>query len=143
MSPITILKAASILTIATGLASLAGAHPATSGAWALLFDIERWPIDGAQGAFSDEARLLNAVLGGVMAGWGVMMWRLVSGPITRGDSEARQTVLIGTSVWFVLDSAGSIISGWPANVALNIGFYALFLFPLLALGRTDVKSGRG
>ena len=135
MSPIAILKAAVIVTILTGLISLGGAHPSTSTAWSLLFDIERWPIDGADGALSDEARLLSAVLGGVMAGWGVMMWRLVSGPIARGEAEARQTLLIGTTVWFLLDSMGSMVSGWPANVALNMGFYPMFLFPLLALGR--------
>lgn len=133
MSPILVLKFAAIVLIVTGLVSGLAAFPATAAPWALLFDLVRWPLDGAEGAFSDEARLLNGIHAGVLAGWGVMMYGLIAGPVARGDEAMRRLCLTSVVVWFVLDSLGSIAAGWPGNVALNVVFLVLFAAPLMAL----------
>ncbi len=133
MSAIAFLKAACLVAIATGLLSLAAAHPAASAPWALIFDAVAWPIDGAQGAFSPEARLLNAISGAMLVGWGVTLYGLAAGPIARGDAEARRLFVTAVLVWFVLDCAASLAAGWPGNLVLNAAFLALLLSPLLAL----------
>ncbi|MEI6834965.1 MAG: hypothetical protein WCL28_13340, partial [bacterium] len=57
------LKAASFITIITGLAASCASHPAGEGLWLLLFDILNWPLDGIPGGFDAVSRPLNAVLG--------------------------------------------------------------------------------
>ena len=133
--PILLLKLACLSTIVTGLVSAAASHPAGDGLWALLFDILQWPVDGGQGAFSSEARVLNAVCGGILAGWGALMYWLVSGPIPEGVQGARGAMVASVMIWFVTDSAGSLAAGWPGNVVLNVLFLIAFIGPLAALPR--------
>jgi hypothetical protein len=83
--------------------------------------------------FSREARLLNAVLGGVLAGWSVMMFWMAAGPVARGDQGARAAFLASVTLWFLLDSFGSIVAGWPGNAVSNFLFFLLFAVPLHAL----------
>lgn len=130
---LTLLKAACLGTIATGFVSVAASHPAGAALWSLLFDLLQWPLDGQQGSFSSEARVLNAVCGGMLAGWGSLMYWLASGPIARGDQEARRAFAASVLVWFVIDSAGSLAAGWPGNVVLNVVFLVALLVPLTTL----------
>ena len=139
--PIRLLKAACIMTIGTGLVSAAASHPSGDALWALLFDILKWPVDGMEGNFSSEARVLNAVCGGMLAGWGSMMYWLANGPISRGDQSAKRAFAISVLIWFTIDSAGSFAAGWPGNVVLNCGFLIALLGPLAALPRSTAASG--
>lgn len=134
-TPVALLKIACVATIATGLVSVAASHPAGDALWALVFDVLQWPVDGQQGAFSAEARVLNAVCGGVLAGWGSLMYWLAAGPVAAGDQSARKAFLASVLIWFVTDSAGSFAAGWPGNVALNVVFLIAFVGPLAALSR--------
>lgn len=138
--PINLLKAACVATIVTGLVSAAASHPAGEGLWVLVFDVLQWPVDGQQGTFSSEARVLNAVCGGVLAGWGALMYWLAAGPIAAGDQSARRAFLVSVLIWFATDSAGSLAAGWPGNVALNIVFLIAFVGPLAALSRSRSAS---
>lgn len=133
--PIMLLKAACLATIGTGLISVAASHAAGNALWALVFDVLQWPIDGQQGTFSTEARVLNAVCGGVLAGWGALMYWLAAGPIAAGDQSARRAFLASVLIWFATDSAGSLAAGWPGNVALNVIFLIALVGPLAALSR--------
>lgn len=138
--PIRMLKAACIMTICTGLVSAAASHPSCEALWALLFDILKWPVDGMEGKFSSEARVLNAVCGGMLAGWGAMMYWLANGPISRGDQSAKRAFTISVLIWFTIDSAGSLAAGWPGNVALNCVFLIALLGPLAALHRSTAAK---
>lgn len=127
------LKAASAITIAVGLVAAAASHPATSTLWLYLFDLLAWPPDGQPDVFSSEAYALNAVTGGLMAGWGLSMFLLSSGPLARGEPGTRRAMLAGILAWFLVDSAGSLAAGLPGNVVLNTLFLAFFLPPLFGL----------
>ncbi|CAN0605459.1 unnamed protein product, partial [Ectocarpus sp. 12 AP-2014] len=70
------LKAASAIVIAFGLLMLLGAHPATSAPMALLADVIFWPLDGQEAVSAPETRLLGAIAGGILCGWGVLLWQL-------------------------------------------------------------------
>jgi hypothetical protein len=138
--PITLLKIACLATIATGLVSAAASHPAADAPWALLFDLLQWPLDGAQGAFSNEARVLSAVCGGVLAGWGAIMYWLAAGPVATDYPGARRAFGASLLLWFAIDSTASLLAGWPGNVVLNVTFLVAFLAPLAALSRGNRKS---
>lgn len=129
------LKFAAVLTIVVGFVASLASHPAGAGLWLALFDVLAWPIDGNPAGFDATGFALNAVLGGLLVGWGVTIWLLAAGPIARGQAGTARIVLLGLAAWFLVDSAGSLVAQMPGNVVLNAGFMALFLPPLLRLMR--------
>lgn len=125
------LRWAAGLTMATGLLMAMAAHPATNQFIVWLTDVILWPIDGAQTGSATDTRLLYAISGGVLAGLGYAVW-LVAGEVMDRDPDlARRIILRSLTLWFVIDSAGSFAAGAPLNVAFNMGFFALFLTPLM------------
>lgn len=130
---ITILKGACLGNLVLGLVSIAAAHPATEAPWLFFFSLLDWPPFAQAHSFSREARVLNAVLGGVLAGWSVLMFWMAVGPVARGDQGARAAFLTSVTLWFVLDSFGSLVAGWPGNVVSNFLLFLLFAAPLHAL----------
>ena len=130
------LRVASIATIASGLLAAAASSEVTDGPWLLLFDVVDWPADGHPGRFAAETRAVNAVAGGVMVGWGTLMYLLAS--LRSGPGTAATPVLLGVLAWFVVDSAGSLLAGMVGNVVLNVGFLALLVPPLLGLRRSEI-----
>ncbi len=128
------LRIAAIGTIGLGLISLAATHPAGATVWHFLFDLVLWSFDEAPVEFNRDARLLNGITGGVLIGWGVLLTWLAGGPIARGEQGARRAAMICVTAWFVGDSLGSLLAGVPGNVVLNLGFFFLFMIPLIALG---------
>ena len=125
------LKTASILTIITGLAASFASHPSGEWLWLSLFDVLKWPLDGIPSGFDAVSRSLNAVIGGVMIGWGVMMYGLLNPKIF--CDGIRIVLLRGLLAWFAIDSIGSFAADIPGNILLNIAFLGMFLPPLLLL----------
>lgn len=124
------LRIAAGTVIAFGPLTMLAAWPPTALPIALFADTLFWPLDGAQRMEAKDARLLAAICGGGFFGWGVLMW-LLAGDVFRADPAAmRRIFLISTGCWFVVDCAGSVLAGAPLNVLANMGFLALFLWPL-------------
>jgi hypothetical protein len=127
------LSAASLMTIVVGLVAAAASSERSDEPWLALFDLLDWPVDGDPGRFSAQTRAVNAVVGGVMVGWGTLMHLIVRGPFRRGDTTLAGPMLAAVVAWFVVDSTGSLLADLPGNVILNLGFLVLFLPPLLGL----------
>ncbi|MFN5059264.1 MAG: hypothetical protein ACK5GU_05015 [Chloroflexota bacterium] len=127
------LRCACVITILIGLISALASYPATDGVWLLLFDVLKWPLDGNPAAFSDDTRAVNAVLGGTMVGWGVLMYLLATPQRIHALPEVPRLLLIGLVAWFVVDCIGSILAGLPGNIVLNVSFLVLFVPPLWVL----------
>jgi hypothetical protein len=123
------LRMACVLTIVTGVVSLLASHPTTETLWrAFIFALSGFSKDYD---FNSTARGISAVLGGVMIGWGWMMFCL-SHPKTFNASV--RTIFISTLIlWFITDSIGSYVSGLSFNIAVNLLFFFLFLIPLWQL----------
>ena len=124
------LKGASVLVVGFGLMISLAAYPATSGLTLFYTDLVFWPLDGAQSISMPEARILCAVLGGVMVGWGVLLWLISAKLYHREPDLARSMIYWSISIWFITDSIGSIVAGVPINAFLNIGFLVAFVLPL-------------
>lgn len=123
------------VTLLTGLAFALAAWPPLAGPIRLLADLLIWPFDGAETLAAPETRLGLAIGGGVMAGWGVMIWQLAGAPYASNPGESRRMVLPSALGWFAVDGIASILAGAALNVVANLGFLALFLVPILALHR--------
>lgn len=124
------LEVASVVTIGFGLLFALASHDLTDdlvGWWSDLIFLR--PGDGAEN-LTDVNHLADAILGGVMVGWGVMIWLLADRLLLRMPGEVKSIILISLLAWFVPDSVGSIASGAWLNVVSNVGFAALFVLPL-------------
>ena len=132
-APATQLKIASIGTIGFALMIAFGAHERTDGPLRWFADLLFWPLGDPQ-VLTNEAQLLAAILGGIMASWAVLVWMLTNALADEQPLLLRRLILTVMAIWFVIDSAGSIASGGWLNVVGNIGFLALFVLPARRLG---------
>lgn len=124
------LRLAAGVTMLTGLALALAALPALNMAVRLLADLLIWPMNGAETLAASETRLALAIGGGVMLGWGLMIWQLAGEPLERAPHAVRAIIRTSILSWFVVDSAGSIAAGAALNVLPNLVFLGLFLVPL-------------
>ncbi len=96
----------------------------------LTLDILSWPVDGATTYTSPDTKFLSAITGGILMGWGIMIWGLSKWVYDIAPEPVRKTVLIGLLSWFSLDSAGSIASGNASNVVFNVFILLIAVGPL-------------
>ncbi|MGI9510598.1 MAG: hypothetical protein ACR2QJ_14755 [Geminicoccaceae bacterium] len=139
------LKIASGAVIAFGPIFLLSTILPLSTPLAFLTDLVFWPIDGGEGLAASSTRLYLAISGGVLTGWGILLWMITTQLYPREPKLARTLILTSVGVWFIVDSLGSIIAGAPVNVLLNLVFLDLFLIPLLwpAPSATEAKTEPG
>jgi hypothetical protein len=127
---ITWLKIASGIVIGSGALIAVAAAPAGTTLLRLFMDLAFWPLDGAQDVSGSEIRLISAVSGGMMVGWGLLLWQITTRLLPRDPELARSLIITSVATWFVIDSLASVVAGAPANALFNVGFLALFVLPL-------------
>ncbi len=132
------LRLAAALTLGFGLLLALATLPAMNLPIRLIVDLMAWPFDRAQTLSAAETRVGYAIAGGVMAGWGLMIWQLTGEPLQRMPEVVRTIIRTSVLVWFAVDSTGSVLAGVPLNVGGNLVFLALFLFPLRRGARMQV-----
>jgi len=123
-------KIASALVIGVGIVLALAALPATAGVTALLADLIFWPYDGYPALDSSATRLLAAISGGVMVGWGVLLWQVATRILPVDAALGASLIRTSAIAWFAVDSIASVLAGAPLNVVLNVVFLAAFLVPL-------------
>lgn len=77
--------------------------------------------------------LSHAVIGGIMMGWGVMLFGLTKLLLVHGEPLAWRLIALSLGVWFVPDTMYSLISGYWQNALLNTVFLSFFALPLWAM----------
>lgn len=136
----TWLKLTSLFVILLGLLVALGAHPAVSLPATLLADAVFWPLDGAQLIDTQAAHVLAAIGGGVMVGWGVMMWLVLDRLLPADPKLARLLMIEATFAWYLVDSTGSFVSGAGVNVLLNTILLAAIVLPAWRLGTGEIAT---
>lgn len=127
------LKFGAAFVVVFGLLMAAASVQSLAAPVAWMLDLVFFPLDGAQTMADPVVRLLSAICGGVMVGWGAMIWLLVARLLPRDPTLVRQLILTGICAWFVVDSTGSVLSGGHWNVLGNLGFLLLFVVPAAQL----------
>ncbi len=89
--------------------------------------------------FRDYLLLPYMVLGAVMAGWAFLMLQIVRGPLRDGTPWARTFMIRSLVLWFVLDTAMSLVLGYPTHAIFNIPFAVALGLPLYWLGKKKLK----
>ncbi len=134
------LKTGSGLTIFFGLLIAAASIPAAAAPVEMLADLIFFPVDRAQDVGAPETRLMGAIGGGVMTGWGIMIWMLVTELYPREPALTKRLIVTSVVAWFVVDSTGSVMSGAPLNALFNVSFLAIFCIPLWLAERPAVAA---
>ena len=129
------LRLAAVVTMLTGFALALAAIPALNLPVRLLADVLVWPVDQSQTLAASETRLAFAIGGGVMVGWGLMIWQLTGEPMQRAPDATRSIIRTSALAWFAVDSLASVMAGAALNVPANALFLALFLVPTLGARR--------
>ena len=124
------LRAASTIVIGFGVLIALSSYPPAGFATGFLIDLIFWPIDGAQDISQPATRFVFAVSGGVMIGWGLLLWQIVTRLLPKDPSLARSMILASVGIWFVTDSLASVVAGAPLNALLNVPFLLIFALPL-------------
>lgn len=124
------LKIASEVFVLFGLLIAFASIPSAAAPTLFLADLIFWPVDGVQAVTTETNRLLSAILGGVMVGWGVLLYLLTTRLYPRDSDFARMLITASIGTWFFVDSLGSIAAGAPLNALFNLGFLAMFMIPL-------------
>ena len=125
------LRLSALVVFVTGLLPSLAVFEVTQEPWRLFFDILTWPLDHNPPGFSTSDRQLSAVLGGVLCGWAWALYKMTDRKVF--NEPIRKLMIQSVWVWFLLDSAGSVLSGIPLNAVSNIGFLVILLVPLHAL----------
>ena len=81
----------------------------------------------------DYLRLPFMVLGAVMAGWAILMIQIVRGPLKEESTWAWTFLVRSLSLWFVLDTAMSLVLGYPMHAVFNLPFAVALGIPLAQL----------
>lgn len=138
---IVILKAAAAaLLIGPGLIMVTAPISPLAGMVDAFLDLAHQPVDGGQQVSDDAGRLLNAILGGVLVGFGAMIW-LVSERVYRSDpSLGRSLIMIPLLCWFATDSLGSILAGAWFNAVINAAIILTFLAALIGSPATSKST---
>jgi fructose-specific phosphotransferase system IIC component len=100
-----------------------------------ILDISNFPLDNAQNYDAPTTVFLSAIIGGVLAGWGVMILLMSIWFYDQSPEKVRKTVLFGLLTWFFVDSLGCIISGDGNNAMTNIVLLLLLVGPLWTSAR--------
>ncbi|HVM99605.1 MAG TPA: hypothetical protein VMT68_05260 [Caulobacteraceae bacterium] len=114
------LKITAVIVGSFGPVFFLGAMVPTLAPARLTLDLLGWRLDRPSTYDTPDTRFLSALTGGFLLGWGVMIWGLSFRVYDSAPEGVRRTVLTGLLAWFGLDSAGSIASGNPSNVAFNV-----------------------
>jgi len=129
---ILILKiSAAALLIVPGLIMVVGLVTPLMGLVEGFVDLAHWPVDGTDKIDTPAALLLNAILGGILVGFGILIWQVAGLIYAKDPALGRQMLLPAVIGWFLVDSMGSVLAGSPFNAALNLIFLACLLGPLV------------
>lgn len=114
-----------------------GTMPATAEPARFLLDLLSWPLDGDMTYASPDVRFLSALTAGFLMGWGLLIWRLSGAIYDAAPDAVRRAVIWSLLAWFLVDSAGSVVSGNVWNAAFNVGFLLLAVGPMWRPARDD------
>jgi hypothetical protein len=125
------LKIGAVITMVTGGFFSLATTESTDGPLRFLADLLFLrPGDGAD-RLTDYNHLADAIAGGVMIGWGAMIWmvadRLLAPASAATRQEIKRIILVSLGLWFVTDSAGSIAAGAWVNAVVNSSLVVVFV----------------
>jgi len=117
-----------------GLILAAAAFEATDGPARLYFDLINGPGDLD---LDPRMRFVLAVLGGVCIGWSITLIATFTAAHALSGEAATSVwrlTLVALVLWYVIDSALSVYTGFWLNAMINTLFFGALLTPIIRSG---------
>lgn len=95
------------------------------------FHVDTFPQDAIR-----YITLTHAVMGATMIGWSVSMMYSLSTQFRAGEWTGWLSLVVALTLWYIPDTAISIVMGFWQNAVLNTIFIILFAIPLAATYRS-------
>ena len=131
-SRVLLLKVlAFLLLIGPGLMMILGFKGPFMPAVNAFLDFAHQPYDGQTAVSGQAGFLLNAILGGILIGFGTMIWMVAEHVFRGSPGLGRKIILTALLAWFFTDSLGSVLAGAWFNAVINLAILVLFLIPLM------------
>ena len=124
------LKITAVLIILYAILFFLGTLKQTDKVIEFVLDVSSYPIDGLQNYETNSTVFLSALLGGILFGWGILIWFLSLKIYDIAPEQTRKIVLISLISWFLIDSVGSILSKNPNNAIANVFLLFVLVGPL-------------
>lgn len=116
-----------------GLVLAGGGLEATDGVADVLYGFM-----GPPGGFewTPHLRFATALMGAVTMGWGLTFFAAFGAAHRLGDQAGPvwRILTVASVLWFVIDSALSVVTGFWLNAVSNTGLMIGYLVPVLASG---------
>ena len=103
----------------------------------VMLDILAWPYGDNTPVWEPNIKWLSSISAGMLLMVGMLFLGLIAPAVQAGDKRVACISLLAMIGWFVIDSAGSIASGFASNAVFNIGILLPICIPLLAVMRED------
>lgn len=122
-----------VLVVVFGLVLAGGGLEATDGVAEMLFGILGGPGDLT---WTPHLRFSVALMGAVTMGWGLTFFAMFTAAHLLGDGATTvwRLVTVSVVVWFVIDSALSVATGFALNAVSNTALLVGYFIPVLVSG---------
>lgn len=110
-----------------------GGLPATDGAVHFLYNLLGGLAPGALNLDAPGMRFSVALMGAVTLGWGLTILLLLP-VIHAAGAQAWRGLTLALAVWYVIDGALSVATGFALNIVPNTALAVTYLVPVLASG---------
>ena len=90
-----------------------------------------WPVGEVTAATLSFQGWVYGILGATVAGWGICLAFIAHVPFRRREMWAWNCLALTLTVWYVLDTAVSLIHGVTFNAVFNTIVFVLMVLPLI------------
>ena len=120
------LKLASLLTALFGLVPVL-APALTRAAFSLLIYASPERLDAQSAAQVQYVSLTHAVMGALMIGLGAAFFYAAKYLVAEGNRHGWNLIALSLGLWFIPDTAYSLVSGFWQNAVLNLLTLGMFV----------------
>lgn len=103
----------------------------------IILDLADWPIDSVSTPLDKNTMWLSAIGAGLLAAVAIFLGGIVVPAIKEGNRSIIRTTIMAMTVWYIIDSIGSIAAGVSSNVFFNSIYLALVLIPLVCVKKGE------
>lgn len=124
-----------------GAALATAAFPATDGVARAIYDIVGARAHGPAFFDAEGVRFSIGLMGAVTMGWALTIMAVVQAAQVLGAPVWR-ALTFALVVWYAIDGAISVATGYPGNAVSNTLLAAAYLAPVLATGVLRTGAAR-
>lgn len=106
----------------------------------LILDFSDWPIDNLSAPLDKNTMWLSAIGAGLLGAISIFLGGIVVPALRKGNKSIIRTTIVAMTVWYMIDSVGSIAAGVISNVFFNSIYLILVLTPLICIKKDTLAS---